>query len=103
MSTGYCVLWEFHVPAERRAEFERRYGPDGDWATLFRRGNGFRGLELLRDREDPGRYLTLDRWVSADACREFHERNAGQCAALDRECAQLTAREARLGEFESAR
>ncbi len=30
-------------------EFESRYGPEGDWAQLFRRAPGYHGSELLRD------------------------------------------------------
>lgn len=99
MSSGYCAIWEFHVLAARQAEFERRYGPEGDWARLFRGAPGFIGLELLRDRGNPLRYLTLDRWASAEAFRAFHERHAAEYAALDRECQGLTEREAQLGEF----
>ncbi|MGQ0384515.1 MAG: antibiotic biosynthesis monooxygenase family protein [Gammaproteobacteria bacterium] len=103
MSEGYCAIWEFHVRADRQREFEHRYGPDGDWARLFRGKPGFIGLELLQDRDDPQRYLTLDRWASVEACREFHERHAAQYAALDRDCQGLTEREAQLGEFGSVR
>lgn len=35
-----------------------------DWARLFRAAPGYRGTELLRDEEAPGRYLTIDRWAA---------------------------------------
>jgi hypothetical protein len=38
---GYATVWEFRVRADRRAEFERHYGPDGSWVALFRRGDGY--------------------------------------------------------------
>jgi heme-degrading monooxygenase HmoA len=60
--TGYATLWEFTVAAARQAEFEAHYGPDGTWARLFSRADGYLGTELLRDRADPLRYLTIDRW-----------------------------------------
>ncbi|HET7572084.1 MAG TPA: antibiotic biosynthesis monooxygenase [Gaiellaceae bacterium] len=53
------------------AEFERVYGPEGDWAQFFRGGRGYVGTELLRDVEQPGRYLVVDRWESADAYNTF--------------------------------
>jgi hypothetical protein len=75
------------------AEFERVYGPDGEWAEFFRQGHGYVGTELLRDVEDwagslageaddarpedrapsarGGRYLVVDRWESADAYNAF--------------------------------
>jgi heme-degrading monooxygenase HmoA len=99
VTAGFCAVWEFFVKTERQVEFERRYGPDGDWARLFRGAPGFVGLELLRDRENPLRYLTLDRWTSVEAYRAFHERHAAEYAALDRECQGLTERESPVGEF----
>ena len=53
------------------AEFERAYGPDGEWAAFFRAGRGYIGTKLLRDLEQPGRYLVIDRWESADAYNTF--------------------------------
>jgi heme-degrading monooxygenase HmoA len=52
-------------------EFERVYGPDGEWAEFFRQSRGYVGTELLRDVEAPGRYLVIDRWESADAYNLF--------------------------------
>ena len=51
--------------------FEEAYGPEGDWAQFFRRGHGYIGTELLRDVEEPGRYLVIDRWESSDAYNAF--------------------------------
>jgi heme-degrading monooxygenase HmoA len=51
--------------------FEDAYGADGDWAQFFRLGTGYIGTELLRDVEEPGRYLVIDRWESADAYNAF--------------------------------
>jgi len=52
-------------------QFERVYGPDGEWARFFRLGRGYVGTELLRDVEAPSRYLVVDRWESADAYNAF--------------------------------
>jgi heme-degrading monooxygenase HmoA len=52
-------------------EFERAYGPRGEWASFFGRSRGYVGTELLRDVETPGRYLVVDRWESADAYNAF--------------------------------
>lgn len=94
------VVWEFHIRAESRAEFERRYGPEGDWALLFRRCPAYRGTELFRDATDPGRYLTVDRWESVVAFETFKQENAQAYAALDLECEALTESERCLGQFE---
>jgi heme-degrading monooxygenase HmoA len=64
-----ALLFSYEV--HDAAEFERVYGPDGEWAEFFRQGRGYIGTELLRDVEAPGRYLVVDRWESADAYNAF--------------------------------
>jgi heme-degrading monooxygenase HmoA len=51
--------------------FERAYGAGGEWDEFFRTANGYIGTELLRDVEQPGRYLVIDRWESAEAYNAF--------------------------------
>ena len=99
MAPGFAAVWEFSVRASRQAEFESHYGPDGSWTRLFRQSPGYLGTELWHDRADTLRYLTIDRWASVDAWREFHSRFATEYERLDRECAGLTALETPLGEF----
>lgn len=67
MSTRYTYPWEFLIEPTRREEFERHYGPNGTWVTLFRRSAGYRGTLLLRDRLNPLRFVTVDRWGSEAA------------------------------------
>lgn len=61
----------FSYEVREPEEFERAYGPDGDWASFFRLGRGYIGTELLRDVETPGRYLVVDRWETAEAYNAF--------------------------------
>ena len=98
----FHVLWEFRVRAGREAEFERRYGADGDWVGLFRRGEGYVGTALLRDMAARGRYVVTDTCRDAAAYRAFKQRYADAYAALDLECTALTEDERCLGEFEPA-
>lgn len=58
------ILWEFNVKADAQTQFELAYGPGGAWSKLFSRAQGFRGTTLLRDQDDPLRYLTVDVWDS---------------------------------------
>ena len=48
----YVIVWEFQVAAARAKDFERAYGPDGDWARFFQQAPAFRGAELLRGTGD---------------------------------------------------
>ena len=84
-AAGFTTLWEFAVLPARQAEFESHYGPEGDWVRLFRRGTGYLGSELLQDRANPQRYLTIDRWESLEAWRAFRRHFAEEYERLDRE------------------
>ena len=96
----FIVVWEFRVRPGRRRAFEKAYGPEGDWVDLFRRDRDHLGTELIRDRERPLRYVTLDFWTSRRAYRRFMRQNHADYEAVDRRCASLTVRERLIGEFD---
>jgi len=98
-AAGFTALWEFTVEPARRAEFESHYGPEGDWSALFSRAEGYLGSELLQDRTNPLRYLTVDRWESFEAWRAFRSRFAAEYERLDSRLEGLASREAPLGEY----
>jgi heme-degrading monooxygenase HmoA len=100
VTAGYTYLWEFRVKPDQREEFQRLYGPHGPWVALFRQAPGYIETLLLRDRADPDRFITVDRWKSADAHRSFHSAFSREYADLDARCEHLTMRETSLGEFE---
>jgi len=95
----FTYVWEFDVPREREAEFERHYGQAGTWVKLFSRASGYLGTLLLKDGERPGRYLTVDRWESEAAYRAFRTQYASEYQALDLQCENLTSSEKSLGNF----
>ena len=97
----HTILWEFGVPAERRAAFEAAYGADGPWARLFARAVGFLSVELLRCGDDADRYVTVDRWRSRADFEAFKREFDAEYAALDRQLEGLSQREARIGAFDS--
>lgn len=97
----HVLVWRFDVAPEHRAEFERVHAGDGDWARLFAQGDGFLETDLLKDAEQPGRYLTLDRWRSAEDFTAFRQAHAAAYAALDAACEGLTASETCIGAFET--
>lgn len=99
-AANFTAIWEFHVKPETRSEFERIYGPDGDWAQLFRRSPDYRGTILLCDR-DHHKYVTLDRWNSREALQQFKRQYQVDYAALDKKCENLTEKETFIGDFES--
>lgn len=95
----FVVVWQFEIAEEKIADFEAAYGPDGDWAQLFRKSPEYLGTELLRDVYISGSYLTIDRWKSEEAFRAFRRENDAAYEELDRACDALTSRESRVGAY----
>ena len=100
MEPGYSYVWEFLVRPGSEAEFERHYGPGGSWARLFRESPGYIGTLLLKDRDVPGRYLTVDRWRSEAAHAAFRAEYSRQYEQLDMALAHLAPSERSLGSFD---
>ena len=93
-----AILWRYRVKPEHAEEYERVYGPDGDWAQLFRRAKGYLGTELLRSPN--GDYLTIDRWRSASDFAAFKEKYGDDYAALDARTEAWTEEEMNLGTWD---
>src|SRR5947208_16977029 len=98
----FTAVWEFHVAREKTRAFEKAYGPEGNWARLFHRGEGYIRTELIRDHQTQGRYLTLDFWASRQAYQRFKKRNLASYKSLDKKCNSLTQSSRLIGEFDNA-
>jgi len=98
----FAYIWEYRVASRHVEEFKRHYGAEGSWVELFRRAQGYADTRLLRDRDDPERFVTIDTWVSAAAYAAFRERFAAEFEALDSACGALTLEETHLGVFDAA-
>jgi len=96
----FVTLWEFEVKPGSEKLFERIYGPDGEWAQLFRRDARYLGTRLLRDLGAERIYVTIDSWESRAAYEEFRQNFAAEYEELDRKCEGMTVSEKRLGECE---
>ena len=93
-------VWEFVARADKVTDFERSYSAAGPWAELFRKSGGYRGTLLLRDAENPRRFLTVDAWETAEAQRALRTNFAKEYDELDRACEALTESERSIGVFE---
>lgn len=93
------IAWEFRVHPGQAAGFERAYGPEGDWSRLFTRSPAYRGTELLRDPDDPERYLTLDRWDGAADFDAFKAAHGDDYHVLDLACEPLCTEGRPIGRF----
>jgi heme-degrading monooxygenase HmoA len=95
----FLILWQFDITEDKVAAFEAAYGADGPWDRLFALSPEHISTELLRDAYVPGRYITIDRWSSEEAFRDFRAQHDSDYEALDRACDSLTAAETRIGAF----
>lgn len=90
----YLYVWVFDVRSEHRAEFERVYGPNGDWVELFGRAAGHRSTRLVRLRDD--RYVTIDEWENRSHYDAFRTSFAVDYERLDERSRHMTVAEERL-------
>ena len=102
MATQFTCVWEFLVAPGQAADFERHYGPKGSWVALFRHSPGYLGTQLLKDQANPLRFITVDRWASAQAYQAFQTAFHRPYAELDATCRALTVSETSLGMFDEA-
>ena len=56
------IVREFVVKEGAQGQFELAYGPGGAWSDLLTQCPGFRGTTLMRDTQNPCRYLTIELW-----------------------------------------
>lgn len=97
---AYVLVWGFEVAQNHREEFERAYGPSGQWRDLFASAGGYLGSELLRAPTD-GRYLTIDRWESKARFDDFMLAQGYAYEGLDVKLQGLTRTERQIGEFDT--
>ncbi|MZQ99700.1 MAG: hypothetical protein GT601_18700 [Acidaminobacter sp.] len=98
---AYLYIWRFKVVLDKETEFQRIYGPEGEWVRLFKQGEGYRQTLLLKDLDAPGAYTTVDVWESEAAYNTFKKKFAAEFEALDKYCENLTECEVLVGRFES--
>jgi hypothetical protein len=92
-----ATVWRFRVKPDAIGDFERGYGPHGDWARLFAQAEGFVGTELLKLEGQPGLYLTIDRWQDTARFEHAKARMAAEYGELDRRFEAYTLEESWLG------
>jgi heme-degrading monooxygenase HmoA len=92
-----AIVWEFIVRDEAVPAFQRAYGPNGEWAILFRQYPGYEGTTLLQDTTARGRFLTIDRWENESLFEQMH--HSSQYSRLDAMFGELTVSERRVGVF----
>ena len=96
----FVALWEYEVKRGCEERFETVYGPEGEWARLFRSDANFKETRLLRDAFRPAICLTLDFWKSRAAYEEFMRNHQAEYERLDALGDSMTIQERRMGCYE---
>lgn len=91
------IVWEFVVKEGCEANFEVKYAADGPWVKLFGQAAQYRGTILLRDRQSPRRYFTIDSWDDMESYEAFRAEFVKEYNALDSQFEELTESERRIG------
>jgi heme-degrading monooxygenase HmoA len=93
------IVCEFVVKEEARGQFELAYGPGGAWSKLCAGAAGFRGTTLLRDTENPRRYLAIDLWDTEAHREQMVAEREAEIASLEAAFDEWTEFRAELGTF----
>ena len=96
----FLVLWEYDVKPGCDERFVRVYGPDGDWAHLFRRDLAYQRTLLLHNPKNLRNYVTCDFWESREAYLAFRQKNLDAYQTIDKRCEESTLGEREIGAFE---
>lgn len=95
-----AYLWSYRVKSESAEAFARAYSPAGEWSALFSRSPDYQGTTLLRDPCDDCRFMTIDRFLTAEGRKAFMDEWRTAYDALDRRWRDATLEEVFIGEFE---
>ena len=94
------LVWEYRVRPDRIDDFEAFYRPDGPWGELFRSAPGFVSITLMKDLNEPERFLIADRWTSEKLYEEFKRQHASEYAELSARGRRLFERETEIVRFD---
>jgi heme-degrading monooxygenase HmoA len=93
------IVWQYEVGEENRGKFELAFGPGGAWSSLFAKAPGYRGTALLRDTEDPRKYLTIDAWDTEEHHKSFLNEHREEYQAMDAGFSEFIHSEAKVGAY----
>ena len=99
VAAAYVVLWDFQCHPDKTTEFLEAYGPEGEWATLFKQGEGYIRTELLADAKEAAKYRVADYWQTELHYMRFKKQFTDPYKALDNRCTLLTRTENFAGAF----
>jgi len=98
---GFVYIWEYIVREGCLSEFEKIYGPEGDWVQLFKKAKGYIATDLHQDISNANRFITIDSWNTKEDRDDFRKKYSNEFELLDEHCESFTEREKLIGDFDS--
>ena len=99
----FVYIWEYIVREEYLAEFQKIYGPEGDWVRLFKNAKGYIGTDLHQDISNSTRFISVDCWNTREDRDYFRKEYSREFELLDKHCERFTQSENLIGEFDAIR
>ena len=93
------IISEFVIKEQAIGQFELAFGPGGAWSKLFSGCDGYRGTTVLRDQDEPQRYLVVDLWEERDQQIQAITEHPAEYADLQIDFAAWCESTAALGAF----
>jgi len=94
-----AVVWQFDVKPERRDDFERFYGADGEWTMVSRKSRSFIGSSFLREFTAEPKYLLIEYWSEMLPYERHQVDLRDEIDALERSREEMTTSATPLGVF----
>jgi quinol monooxygenase YgiN len=94
------TIWDYEVRDNFIGQFKDAYGPDGEWAKLYKKCSGYIKTDLLQDLDNPNRFITIDCWQSHTALDSMIHIVAPEYEYLEKRCEAFTTSENHIGIFE---
>lgn len=94
------IFYRYRIHPSQVRAFEHAYGPDGPWAQLFARHQGYRRTRLFRHKTEPNVYVTVDVWETKADWDAFRSLYNEEYRRLDKQLALLKLEEHLLGFYE---
>jgi heme-degrading monooxygenase HmoA len=93
----FIVIWKYKVKEDMISEFEKLYGKDGEWISLFKKSSDYIGTEIYKGINNI--YITIDYWKSKETYNNFKNSFKINYFEIDKKGEGLTYEEENICEY----
>ena len=99
-TNSFACVWSYLVVPEHRDAFKKAYGPKGVWHEFFSNSPDYLSTDLLEDKNDPNRFVTIDTFKTSDARDKLVAARQTEFNEIDGTWEKATRNETFIGMFE---